>query len=135
MSQIIKTALWGKFIITVSIFLLSLYINFFIFKEVDPETFFYLILFVKPVLYLVFLFLLNFLFIFPQKIKVPNLIASVFFILSFCIFIDLGYLIYSFYPLLIKYLLFWGIYGGLLLLSVLNFIKFVKSFTVGVDCK
>lgn len=132
MSKILKTALWSKFIAVVVMFGISFALNFFIFATTDDKTSYYLLLFGKPVLVLCFVFLLNLLFHFPGKIKIPNLIPSTFLVLSFLVFVDLGFLVWKYFELFSTYTSFWVIYGILFGICSWNLQKYVRAFTVGV---
>jgi len=76
-------------------FLISFALNFLIASKISPENSFALLLYGKPLLILLYLFVQNFIFKFPEKIKVPSIIPSVFLILSILIFADIGFLSYK----------------------------------------
>lgn len=132
MSKTLKTVLWAKFIIVVLMFFISFALNFLILKEIEPQIAFNLLMFGKPVLVVTFIILLNLLFHFPSKISVPNIIPSTFLVLSFLVFIDLGYLIWKYYVVLAPHISFWAIYGVLLGICVWNLQKYIRAFTVGL---
>ncbi len=132
MSKTLKTALWAKFVIVVLMFFLSFSLNFLILRTIEPEISFNLLIFGKPILVVVFILLLNLLFHFPAKISVPNIIPSTFLVLSFLVFVDLGYLIFKYYNVLSPHTSFWVIYGVILGVCAWNLQKYIRAFTVGL---
>ncbi len=131
MTRTLKTILWTKFVVVLVMFFISFSLDFWI-LQMEPKNAFNLLLWGKPFLVLSFIGLLNLLFHFPHKVAVPNVIPSVFLILSFLVFFDLGYLIWFFYPTLSPHTTFWGIYGALLLVCSWNLQKYIRAFTVGL---
>ena len=131
MSKVLTAALWIKFSKAILLFGLSFSLNFIIFQS-EPSTGFILLLWGKPLVVLIFILLLNLLFRFPGKVKIPNLIPSTFLVLSFLIFADLGYLIWRYFDVLAPHTSFWTVYALLGGVCVWNLQKYVRAFTVGV---
>jgi hypothetical protein len=129
MKRVLSTLLWIKFFAVILMFGLSFAFNFLILsKKIESETAFYLLLFGKPALILLYLFVQNFIFKFPGKIHVPMLIPSTFLILSILIFVDIGFLIYKYFEIFTKNQLLWGIYGVVIIFCLINLRKFYKAF-------
>lgn len=132
MKRILQPLLLLKFYLVITMFLISFALNFLIASTISPENSFALLLYGKPLLILVYLFVQNFIFKFPEKIEVPNFIPSVFLILSVLIFFDIGFLAWKYWEVLSPYKIFGLIYGMVLVFCGLNLQKFIRAFTVGV---
>lgn len=132
MKRILQPLLFLKFYLVITMFLMSFALNFLIASKISPENSFALLLYGKPILILLFLFVQNFIFKFPEKIKVPNIIPSVFLILSILIFVDLGFLAWKYWEILSPHRIFGLIYGVVLVFCGLNLQKFIRAFTTGV---
>lgn len=132
MSQVLKTALWIKFIAVIVMFLISFSLNFLIASTIDPVIAFHLLIWGKPALVLAFIVLLNLLFQFPNRIPVPNIIPSTFLILSVLVFFDLGFLIWKYYDTIAPFMTFWVTYGILFAICIWNLQKYIRAFTVGI---
>lgn len=132
MKRILKPLLWLKFYLVITMFSISFALNFLIASKITPEASFALLLYGKPILVLLYLFVQNFIFKFPEKIEVPNLIPSVFLILSILIFADIGVLVWKYWEILAPHKIFGLIYGIVLVFCGLNLQKFIRAFTVGV---
>ncbi len=132
MSKILKYLLWFKFYIVIFMFLISFSLNFLISSKIVPETSFHLLLYGKPALVLLYLFVQNIIFKFPKKLVVPPLIPSVFLMLSVLIFIDIGFLVGKYWEVLSPHKIFWLVYGIVLVFCGMNLRKFIKAFTVGI---
>lgn len=128
----LKTILWIKFITVITLFIISFSLNFLIASTIAPLVTFNLLLWGKPALVLIFIFFMNLLFNFPDKINIPNIIPSTFLVLSGLIFIDLGFLVWKYYEILSPYTIFWGIYGILIAICIWNLQKYIRAFTVGI---